>query len=107
MSNEFIYVLPKTSLKTQVEEYSLEVVDELKLLGVQVKSDLKWSNKTAYFTKTRYGKPWMIRKQRAAKANREELCDIYCKHVRSILEYASVVWHSSLTIEITAYIERV
>ena len=40
-------------------------------------------------------------------ANQNELRDIYCQQVRSILEYAAVVWHSGLTIENKANIERV
>ena len=40
-------------------------------------------------------------------ANESELKTIYCQHVRSILEYASVVWHSGLTLENKANIERV
>ena len=36
-----------------------------------------------------------------------ELKIIYCQHVRSILKYASVMWHSGLTQENKANIERV
>ena len=40
-------------------------------------------------------------------AKENELKIIYCQHVRSILENASVVWHSGLTQENQANIERV
>ena len=41
------------------------------------------------------------------QASRSELIDVYCKQVRSVLEFASVVWHSSLTACNSADIERV
>ena len=40
-------------------------------------------------------------------ASTEDLLDLYHKHVRSILEYAAPVWHSSLTQEDRLKLERV
>ena len=40
-------------------------------------------------------------------ASQSELLDVYVKQVRSILEFASVVWHPGLTQDNTAQIERV
>jgi hypothetical protein len=40
-------------------------------------------------------------------ASRSALIDIYTKHVRSVLEFAAVVWNSSLTQENIITIERV
>ena len=85
--------------KLVIEDENIEVVEQLKLLGVQVTSDLKWSTNTAYITKRGYNKLWVIRRLKSSGANTKELCDIYCKHVRSILEYAAVVWHSALTVQ--------
>ena len=36
-----------------------------------------------------------------------ELFDVYCKEVRSILEFAAPVWHSGLTLKQSASIEAV
>ena len=90
-----------------IEEETIEVVEQLKLLGVQVTSDFKWSTNTAYITKRGYNKLWVIRRLKSSGANTKELCDISCKHVRSILEYAAVVWHSALTVQNSLDIERV
>ena len=49
----------------------------------------------------------MIRRLNGNGANQYELSDIYCKHVRSKLEYAAALWHVGLTIENQANIERV
>ena len=40
-------------------------------------------------------------------ASKEALLDVYAKNVRSVVEYASVVWNSGLTKKNTAQIERV
>ena len=53
---------------------------------------------------------WMYRGDRGLKqmgASVEELIDFYSKQIRSVLEYAAVVWHSGLTVANTTSIERV
>ena len=40
-------------------------------------------------------------------ANDDELLDVYCKQIRSVLEYAAVVWHPGLTAANSSSIERV
>ena len=59
----------------------IELVEQMKLLGVQVTSDLKWNANTQYITKKAYNKLWMIRRLKLNGANRRELIDIYSKHV--------------------------
>ena len=85
----------------------LEVVEELKLLGVKISSDLKWNANTKYIIKKAYSRLWMLRRLKALGANRNELIDSYTKQVMSALEYAAVVWHAGLTQINTADIERV
>ena len=82
-------------------------MEQYKLLDVQITNDLKWKANTAYVTKRGYSKLWILRTPKINSANQSELKDIYCKQVRSILEYAAVVWHSGLTKENNANIERV
>ena len=90
-----------------IENTHIEVVEELKLLGVKITSDLKWNSNTEYITKRGYKKLWMLRRLKTYGANSHKLKDIYCKHVRSVLEYGAVVWHPGLTLENTMNIERV
>ena len=49
----------------------------------------------------------MLRRLKLNGASVSELTIIYCQHVKIILEYASVVWHSGLTSENRSNIERV
>ena len=84
----------------------IETVDQLKLLGVQVTNDLKWNANTESIHKRDYNKLWILKRLKMNGANNNEIKIIYCQHVRSILEYASVVWHSGLTQENVTNIER-
>ena len=85
----------------------VEYVEEAKLLGVKITSDLKWNANTEHIVKMGYQKLWMIRRLKANGANTSELCDIYIKHVRSVIEYSAEVWHSGLTEQNRVDIERV
>ena len=85
----------------------IEVVEELKLLGVLITTDLKGSANTTYITKRAYNKLWILRRLKQNGANQVELKDIYCKYVRSVVEYGALVWHSGLTTENTTNKERV
>ena len=49
----------------------------------------------------------MIKRLKKMGASRNVLLDVYCKQVRSVVEFASVVWTSGLTRENIMQIERV
>ena len=86
---------------------SVELVEQMKLLGVIITSDLKWHENTNHITKKAFGKIWMLRRLKCMGATRQVLLDIYAKHVRSVVEFSSVVWTSGLTRESIIQIERV
>ena len=50
---------------------------------------------------------WLIKRLKIFGASQNELLDVYCKQIRSILEYAVPVWHSGLTVDNCRDIERV
>ena len=49
----------------------------------------------------------MLRRLKPLGARRDELLDVYIKQVKSVLELAVPVWHSSITMEERCDIERV
>ena len=49
----------------------------------------------------------MITKLKYAGVKTEDLIHIYILYIRSVLEYCSVLWHSTLTVEQSQAIERV
>ena len=86
---------------------SAEVVEKMKLLGVIITSDLKWHENTKHIVKKAFSKLWMLRRLKVMGASRKTLLDVYCKHVRSVAEFAAVVWSSGLTLDDSTQIERV
>jgi hypothetical protein len=85
----------------------IEVVEETRLLGVVVRSDLTWSSNTDDVVKRANNKLWCLRRLKNLGVETSDLLDVYTKQVRSILEYAAPVWHSSISGEDRLKIERV
>ena len=85
---------------------TVELVEQTKLLGLIISSDLSWSANTEFIEERCYKKLWMLRRLDKLGADSDDLIDVYCKQVRSILEFAVPVWNSSLTGENIAQLER-
>ena len=85
----------------------LEVVEKFKLLGIVVRSDLKWWDNTDYICQKGYSRLWLLRRLKCLGASVSELVDVYQKQVRSVLELAVPVWQPALTGKEKTQIERV
>ena len=85
----------------------IEVVNQMKLLGVMISSDMTWKSNTQHITNKGFSRMWLIRRLKQLGANKNELLDVYFKQIRSILEFAVPVWAGSITQEETKQIERV
>ena len=86
---------------------NLEVIKEFKLLGVVLEDNLKWSKNTQYICQKARSKIWLLRNMKQSGLTVSELIDAYKKEVRSLLELAIPVWHSSLTKKQSKIIENV
>ena len=62
---------------------------------------------TLYIVKKAFKRIWMLRRIQNLGASEKQLLDVYFKQVRSVLELAVPVWHSSLSKEDSQNIERV
>ena len=91
----------------RLKDEPLEIVDEVKLLGVIINKDLKWSKNTNYLVKKANKKMRMLHIASKFTRNREHLKQIYKTFIRCNLEFSSNVWHSSLTKENREDLERV
>ena len=91
----------------EVESRPVELVEQTKLLGVIVSSNLSWAANTEYIIKRCNKKIWVLRRLKKLGADNVDLLEVYFKQIRSILEFAVPVWNSSLTGEDTAKLERV
>ena len=85
----------------------LETMRETTLLGVIVSDDLKWGKNTEHICNKARRKLWILRRMLCLKLTIFEMFDVYTKEIRSILEFAVPVWHSSLTRKQVSEIEFV
>ena len=83
------------------------MVKKCKVLGVLIRSDLRWVDNTDYITKKGYERLWILRRLKRLGASEIDLLDVYTKQVLSVLELAVPVWNPGLTIEEIKQIERV
>ena len=79
----------------------------MKNLGIIVQNNLKWNSNTANLCKKAYKNLWVIRRMKNLGLSTETLLEYYKKEIRVHLELAVPVWHSGLTIKLSADIERV
>ena len=99
-------VMPKLTLSDTGGNF-LEVVENFKLLGVIIRSDMKWYDNTDYICQKGYERLWMLRRLKGLGATEVEILDVYMKQVRSVLELAVPVWQPALTQQEARQIERV
>ena len=94
---------PCTSIDFQpqfvLEDNELEVVDEMRVLGLIIRSDMRWSSNTESSVSRANKKLWVVRRLKKLGAKTVDLIDVYCKQVRSLLllELAVHAWHGSIT----------
>ena len=104
--NKAYAMMPQLTLSGMGDCF-LEVVEKFKLLGIVVRSDLKWWDNTDYICQKGYSRLWLLRRLKCLGASVSELVDVYQKQVRSVLELAVPVWQPALTGKEKTQIERV
>ena len=58
----------------------------MRLLGLVISSDMKWTANTDFIVKRGFKKLWMLRRLKGLGADENELLDIYMKQIRCLLE---------------------
>jgi hypothetical protein len=86
-------------------EDPLKVIYETKLLGFTITSDLTFTRHVEEITKKVTKNMWLLLRFRDMGANREQLLSLWQQKGRSILEFASPVFFSTLTGEQSKEIE--
>ena len=80
-----IDILPTASINGE----EINLVEEMKILGVVITSDLKFNKNTDYIVKKAFKRIWILRRLKNLGATQSQLLDIYIKQVRSVLEMAA------------------
>ena len=86
-------------------ENYLEVIYELKLVGLVISSDLSWNAHVEYTTGRVNKILWQLTRFKRLGAPREKLITLYILKVRSVLMFGAVSFHSSLTQELSRKLE--
>ena len=87
----------KFTTRLQMNEENLERIQVTKLLGVWIQEDLSWSRNCKEIGRKAYSRLSLITKLRYVGVGRDDLINIYILFVKSVTEYCSVIFHSSLT----------
>ena len=77
----------------------IETIEETKLLGTIITSDLKWQRNSEMLIKKAYQRMRMLQKLKSFDVGEADLVTIYVLYIRSILELNCPVWHYSLTLD--------
>ena len=64
---------------------TIEVVEEIKLLGIMVRSDMSWKSNRKLLCEKGYNKLWMLRNLKRMGASRSDLIDVYYKQTKKTL----------------------
>ena len=91
----------------EVGGQGIEMVEEMRLLGLVVRSDLKWTSNTEEMISKAYNNLWGLKRLKGMGASVDDLKDIYMKQVRCMLELAVAVWNGAITQKEKLDIERV
>ena len=86
---------------------NLERISVTKLLGVWISEDMSWSRNCREICRKAFSRLSMITKLKYVGICEEDLVDIYVLFIRSVAEYCSVSFHSSLTQEQTRKLEGI
>ena len=76
-------------------------------LGVWISEDLKWDRHISEICRKAYPRIRMLTKLKYVGSSTEDLVDIYTKFIRSLTEYASTSFHSSLTQKLENKLESI
>ena len=102
---------PCTSIDLSPEFFldgnDIQVVDEIRLLGLIITSDLKWTSNTENLVNKANKRLWILRRLKNLGASQSDLVDIYLKQIRCVLELAVPAWSGSINLADQIDLERI
>ena len=90
-----------------MEGNDLEVVEETKLLGLKIRSDMRWTSNTHNMVKKASKRLWLLRRLKFLGASMSDLLEVYIKQVRCILELGAPAWQGGISIAEKQDLERI
>jgi hypothetical protein len=89
-----------------INDKEIEHVTQAKLLGVTITNDLKWNFHADSIVKKASKRMYFLRQLKRAKVPISDLVHFYCTCFRSVIEYASPVFHHALPAYLSDDLER-
>ena len=86
---------------------TLEVVEQMKLVGYQLRSDLRTISNTSYIVKRAWKRMWVVRRLKTLGASEQDLLKVLRAQVLSVLQFATPAWSTLLTVLESKRIESV
>ena len=93
--------------RLHLEGHLLDQVHQARLLGVIISDDLTWKANTDHIVKKAYKRMSILTNLFKFSVPQQELVHIYTLYIRSAVEQACIVWHSSISKGESLDIERV
>ena len=101
----FIFIILPFVLQEEAGA-ALQVVDQMKILGTIVKSNLSWDDNCYELIRKVNARMQLLRGVQNFGASKEEMVHLWIIFGRSVLEQSCMVWHSSLKQENSDDLER-
>ena len=80
----------------KINNNSLEIVDNAKILGLNVSSKLKWNDRVTEIVKKASKRLYFLTQLKRSQVGCKELVQFFKTCIRFLIEYASPVYHDSL-----------
>ena len=103
---QFNFSRSQNNCTYSINNSQVRCVDELNLLGVIIRKDLKWNSNSNFLVTKCNRKFFMFAKLKSFRASRDDLLRVWVSYLRPICEYAAPLWHSSITDADSSKIER-
>ncbi len=98
---------PYTDDPLNINGEPFEIVESAKVLGVTLTSDLKWNKHVSNIVEKASKRLYLLKQLKRAEVETSSLYKFYTACIRSVVEYACQVFHSSLPSYLSSEIESV
>ena len=82
--------------KMIIDDQELEVVSEVHLLGLTLRSDMKWVSNTNNMISKANKRLWILRRLKNLGAKIPDLVEVFTKQIRCVLELAAPAWQGAI-----------
>ena len=89
---DFLKYKPFSTPPIYIDSSPIDQVNTHKVLGVYITSDLTWGHHCDYIVKRARKRLYALRVLKKTGLPVQDIFQVYCSLVRSVLEYAAPVW---------------